>query len=77
MMTALGFIPLPSKVLLCQPLSDVLSNVKIDCFGPAAVGVALHHEDVIVLRKRYCSDQELCHQELCQDQFSKSNVGGL
>ena len=59
--------------LLCQPLlSDVPSNVKIDCFGPAADGVALHHEDVIALCKRYCSDQELC-----QDQFSKSKVGAL
>ena len=61
------------KVLICQPLlSDVPSNVKIDSFGPAADGVALHHEDVIALCKRYCSDQELC-----QDQFSKSNVCDL
>lgn len=48
---------------LCSPTalrSDVPANVKIDSFGPGATSVATHHEDVIVICKRYCCDRELC-----------------
>ena len=47
-------------MVYCVVPSDVPPNLKIESFGPAAPGVASHHEDVIVLCKRHMCDRELC-----------------
>lgn len=59
-LSAVPHITLPSGF---PCLSDVPPNVKIESFGPAAMALRAHDEDVIVLCKRYCSDRELCQAQ--------------
>ena len=63
-------------ILLPSPCrSDVPSNIRIDSFGPGAEGVASHHEDVIVVLKRYCSDKEVCQAHGAEHkQFKKNKI---
>lgn len=56
---------------MCQPLSDVPANLKVDSTGPAAMTVGEHPDDVLCLLKRHMSDTELS-----QVGFRKFNANG-